>query len=48
MNMMQAWVVQGRVGPVAGIIGVHGVMLVVLLLLFYRRVAVFSLRRRFA
>lgn len=48
MGMVQAWVVQGRVGPIAGILGVHGAMLLLLAVLFYRRVAVFSLRRRFA
>ena len=48
MNMVQAWVVQGRIGAVAAILLVHGSMLVLLMFLFYRRIAVFSLRRRFA
>jgi lipopolysaccharide export system permease protein len=45
MSMVQAWVVQGRVGVVTGIVGVHATMLFLLAALFYRRVAVFSLRR---
>ncbi|MCC6533188.1 MAG: LPS export ABC transporter permease LptF [Burkholderiales bacterium] len=46
MSMVQAWVVQGRVGVVAGLLGLHGMMIVLLGALFYWRVAVFSLRRR--
>jgi lipopolysaccharide export system permease protein len=46
--MVQAWVVQGRIGMAAGILGVHGAMLVVLAAMFYRRMAVSPLRRRFA
>jgi lipopolysaccharide export system permease protein len=45
MSMVQAWVVQGRIGVAAGIMGVHAVMLVLLALLFYWRVALFSRRR---
>jgi lipopolysaccharide export system permease protein len=48
MSMIQAWVVQGRIGAFAGILGVHSAMLLLLAVLFYRRVAGFSLRRRFA
>jgi lipopolysaccharide export system permease protein len=48
MSMVQAWVVQGRIGMAAGILGVHGAMLVVLAAMFYRRMAVSPLRRRFA
>ena len=48
MSMVQAWVVQGRIGAFAGILGVHSAMLLLLAVLFYRRVSVFSLRRRFA
>jgi lipopolysaccharide export system permease protein len=47
MSMVQAWVVQGRVGVAAGILSVHAAMLVLLAALFYRRVAVFSLKRGF-
>ena len=47
MSVAQAWVAQGRLGVVAGLVGVHAVMLVLLVVLFYRRVAVFSLLRRF-
>lgn len=45
MSMVQAWVVQGRVGVVAGVLGVHASMLLLLAALFYRRVAPFSFRR---
>jgi lipopolysaccharide export system permease protein len=46
MSMVQAWVVQGRVGIVTGMLGLHALMLVLLCLLLYWRVAVFSLRRK--
>ena len=45
MSVVQAWVVQGRVGIVTGIFGLHLFMLVLLAALFFRRVAVFSLWR---
>jgi len=47
MSMVQAWVVQGRIGIGVGMLGVHMLMLCLLSLLFFRRVTVFSLRRRF-
>jgi len=45
MSVVQAWVVQERVGIVGGILSLHLTMVVVLAGLFYRRVSVFSLRR---
>jgi lipopolysaccharide export system permease protein len=45
MSVVQAWVVQGRVGMVGGILGLHLFMLLLLAALFYRRVAVFSFWR---
>jgi lipopolysaccharide export system permease protein len=47
MSMVQAWVVQGRIGLAAGMFGLHALMLVFLSVLFFRRIAVFSLRRGF-
>lgn len=47
MSMVQAWVVQGRIGLAAGMFGLHALMLGLLSLLFFKRIAVFSLRRRF-
>lgn len=46
MSMVQAWMVQGRIGTGTGIVGMHMVMLIVLGVLFYRRLAVTSLLRR--
>ncbi len=46
MSVVQAWVVQGRVGLVPGVVGLHAFMLVVLAVLLYWRVSLFSLRRR--
>jgi lipopolysaccharide export system permease protein len=45
MSMVQAWIVQGRIGVGSGTVGVHVVMLVVLGVLFYRRLAVSSFLR---
>ena len=47
MSVVQAWVVQERVGAFAGVAGLHLFMLLVLAVLLYWRVAVFSLRRGF-
>jgi lipopolysaccharide export system permease protein len=45
MSVVQAWVVQGRIGIGTAIFGVHLVMLVLLAVLFYRRLAVSSFFR---
>jgi lipopolysaccharide export system permease protein len=45
LGVATAWVGQGRIGPVAGLWAVHGGMLVLLVLLFYKRLSVFSWRR---
>jgi lipopolysaccharide export system permease protein len=45
MSMVQAWIAQGRIGVVTGLLGVHVLMLILLAALFYRRVVVFSLFR---
>lgn len=47
MSMVQAWVVQGRIGIGTGMLGVHALMLCLLSILFLRRLTVFSLRHRF-
>jgi lipopolysaccharide export system permease protein len=45
LSVTQAWIAQSRVSFTAGL-AVHLLMLVVLALLFYRRVMPFSFRRR--
>jgi lipopolysaccharide export system permease protein len=47
LSIAQAYVTQSRISIVAGLLGVHAVMLVVLLVFFYRRLMVFSLFRLF-
>jgi len=45
LSMTQAWVAQGRISVVAGLVSVHLLMLLALPLLFARRIAVFSFFR---
>jgi len=46
MSMVQAWIVQGRLGAAPGILGLHASMLLLLTVLFLRRVgAAYFLRR---
>jgi len=45
LSMTQASIAQSRVAPLAGLLGVHAVMLLLLAALFYRRLMVFSLFR---
>jgi lipopolysaccharide export system permease protein len=47
LSVAQAWVAQERIGVTAGIWGVHMVMLSVLVVMFVRRISVFSLLRIF-
>ena len=47
LSIVQAWIAQSRVGFLTGLWGVHAVMFVLLLLLFYRRLTVFSVFRFF-
>ena len=42
MSIAQAWVAQGKLSPLVGLWPVHGLLLLVLVLLFYRRLLVFS------
>lgn len=45
LSMTQAWVAQGRISVVAGLLSVHLLMIVALPLLFARRILVFSFLR---
>jgi lipopolysaccharide export system permease protein len=45
INIVNSWVGQGKVADSAGLWGVHGLMLAVMMLLFYYRLLVFSVRR---
>lgn len=47
MGVVSSWVWQGKVGVMSGLWGVHGVMLILLALFFYKRLVVFSWRRIF-
>lgn len=42
LSISQASIAQSRISLTAGLLGVHAVMLLVLAVLFYRRIAVFS------
>ena len=45
LSITQAWIAQSRITAVAGLLGVHAAMLLLLAALFYRRLVVFSLLR---
>jgi lipopolysaccharide export system permease protein len=45
VGVATTWVGQGKIGVVAGLWGVHGAMLLMLVVLFYKRLSVFSWRR---
>ena len=45
ISVTNAWVGQGKLSPGIGLWGIHAVMLVITLLMFYRRLTLFSLRR---
>jgi lipopolysaccharide export system permease protein len=45
LSITQASIAQSRIPPAMGLLGVHAVMLLILLALFYRRLMVFSLFR---
>ncbi len=48
ISVTNAWVGQGKLSPGIGLWGIHAVMLAVILLMFYHRMTLFSLRRLFA
>jgi lipopolysaccharide export system permease protein len=45
ISVTNAWVGQGKLSPGIGLWGIHAAMLVLTILLFYRRMTLFSLRR---
>jgi len=45
ISVTNAWVGQGRMGAIMGLVGIHALMFALMVLLFYRRLSVFSLRR---
>ncbi len=47
ISIAQAWIAQQRVGLPAGLLGVHAAMLFILMLLFFRRLTLFSVFRFF-
>jgi lipopolysaccharide export system permease protein len=44
ISVSNAWVGQGKLSPVAGLLGIHAVMLAITALMFYKRMTLFSLR----
>lgn len=48
ISVTNAWVGQGKLSPGIGLWGIHAVMLAITVLMFYRRMTLFSLRRAFA
>jgi len=45
ISVTNSWVAQGKLSPGIGLWGIHGVMLTLVVLLFYRRMTLFSLHR---
>lgn len=45
ISVTNSWVGQQKMGPVLGLVGIHGLMLVLVALLFYQRQTLFSWRR---
>ena len=45
ISIAQAWIAQQRVSLPVGVLGVHAIMIVLLLLLFCRRLTLFSVFR---
>jgi len=45
ISLTNTWVGQGKMSPATGLLGIHGLMLAVTVVLFYHRLSVFSLRR---
>ena len=48
ISVTNAWVSHGKITPVIGLLGVHTLMLGVTAMMFYRRMTLLPLRRRFA
>ncbi|MEJ1959235.1 MAG: LptF/LptG family permease [Nitrosomonadales bacterium] len=45
ISVTNSWVGQEKMGAVLGLIGIHGVMFILMLLMFYYRLSLFSWRR---
>ena len=45
ISVTNSWVGQGKMDPVMGLAGIHTLMFVLMMLMFYHRLSVFSLRR---
>ena len=45
ISVTNVWVGQGKIGPVAGLAGIHALIFALTILMFYRRLSVLSLRR---
>jgi lipopolysaccharide export system permease protein len=48
ISVTNAWVLQGKLSPGIGLWGIHALMLTITVLMFYRRMTLFSLRRLLA
>ncbi len=46
ISVTNTWVGQGKMGPAMGLLGIHGLMFALMVLLFYRRISMFPWRRR--
>ena len=45
ISVTNSWVWQGKMSPAAGMLGIHALMLAITVLMFYRRMTLFSLRK---
>ncbi len=45
ISLTNAWVGQQKMGPISGLVGIHALMFVLMVALFYQRMSVFSLKR---
>lgn len=45
ISVTNSWVGQEKMGPLAGLVGIHALMFALMLLFFYHRLSVYSLRR---
>ncbi len=46
ISVTATWVGQEKIGPVMGLLGIHGLIFALMMLLFYRRMSMFPWRRR--
>jgi lipopolysaccharide export system permease protein len=45
ISVTNTWVAQGKMGPVTGLVGIHALMFALMVVLFLRRMSIFSLLR---